>query len=93
MRTLPFQSSLITREIFAVRMGIYRDNVGIALPILGHLAVNAYKPWEVEEVRIVVFFFNGILIYGLKASETFHSQKASPLVVAFLHRYVFFFFF
>ena len=61
MRTLPFQSALITREIFAVRMGIYRDNVGIALPILGHLAVNAYKPWEVEEVRI---FFNDILIYG-----------------------------
>ncbi|PAV74931.1 hypothetical protein WR25_04052 [Diploscapter pachys] len=44
-------SALITREIFAVRMGIYRDNVGIALPILGHLAVNAYKPWEVEEAR------------------------------------------
>ncbi|CAB3400661.1 unnamed protein product [Caenorhabditis bovis] len=43
--------ALSNRDILAVKLDVVRDNVPVALSLLGQLGTNAFKPWDVEDVK------------------------------------------
>uniref|UniRef100_A0A8R1DX56 Cytochrome b-c1 complex subunit 2, mitochondrial n=1 Tax=Caenorhabditis japonica TaxID=281687 RepID=A0A8R1DX56_CAEJA len=44
-------SAVSNRDVLAIELNVVRDQSGIALSLLGQLGNNAFKPWDVEDVK------------------------------------------